>query len=91
MENNKVEPSTSLTKVQAEVLNDILIDLTVEIGTLSMTASQLTNIKLGDVLATGVNIKDEVSLIYKSNLIATGRLIDQDGFFAIQVIKLVNE
>lgn len=86
MNNNKEK----LQLKKQDIFSDVEVELNVNVGSIEMSMSELLETKPGDTFRTGVQIADEVSLLFKDNLVAKGRLIDQDGYFAIQVSSVEN-
>ena len=75
-----------LSQNQNELLNDITMDLTVEIGRAKIKISELLNLSKGTVIQLDQQADDPLHIYANDKLIAKGHIISANGKYSIRVI-----
>ena len=73
----------------SEVVLDAPLVVRVELGAVSMTASDWARLKPGDVIETGRRVAEPVLLRIAGRVVARGELCDVDGEVGVRVRELV--
>jgi flagellar motor switch/type III secretory pathway protein FliN len=78
-----------------ETLADAVLEapvvVRVELGAVSMAASDWAKLRPGDVLETGTRIAEPVTLRIAGQAVALGELVDVDGELGVRIRELVKE
>ncbi len=69
-----------------ELLNDITMDLTVEIGRAKIKISDLLNLSKGTIVHLDQPADEPLSIYANNKLIAKGHIISSNGKYSIRVI-----
>ena len=67
----------------------VKVDLEVSVGKLTTTLDNVMNIKTGDVIESGIDLEEKVSVLLDGSTIAHGILVDKDGFFAVEITDVL--
>ncbi|AXN30742.1 FliM/FliN family flagellar motor switch protein [Vibrio coralliilyticus] len=67
----------------------VKVDLEVSVGKLTTTLDNIMNIKTGDVIDSGIDLEEKVSVLLDGNTIAHGILVDKDGCFAVEITDVL--
>ncbi|ERB62407.1 FliM/FliN family flagellar motor switch protein [Vibrio coralliilyticus OCN008] len=67
----------------------VRVDLEVSVGKLTTTLDNVMNIKTGDIIDSGIDLEEKVSVLLDGNTIAQGILVDKDGFFAVEITDVL--
>lgn len=70
------------------LLNNVKVDLTVQVGTATMTVDELFSIKKGQVVKLNEAIDKPINLLLDDKVIAKGKLTVCDDNFAIEVMQV---
>ena len=70
------------------LLNNVKVDLTVQVGTATMTVDELFSIKKGQVVKLNESIDKPINLLLDDKVIAKGKLTVCDDNFAIEVMQV---
>lgn len=70
------------------LLNNVKVDLTVQVGTVTMTVDELFSIKKGQVVKLNEAIDKPINLLLDDKVIAKGKLTVCDDNFAIEVMQV---
>jgi len=73
-----------------KLFSNLQVQLELKVGEITTSVNSVLEIKPGDVLDTEMKISDSVSLLYEGNEIASGILIERDGYFGIQIKRVTN-
>jgi flagellar motor switch protein FliN/FliY len=80
------EQTTALGQNNHELLNDITMELTVEIGRAEIKISDLLNLSKGTVIHLDQQADEPLSIYANNKLIAKGHIIASNGKYSIRVI-----
>lgn len=87
---SQVEPKSSdeavLLQNHTDLLNDITMDLTVEIGRAKIKISELLNLSKGSVIQLDQQADEPLHIYANDKLIAKGHIISANGKYSIRVI-----
>ncbi|NOJ23555.1 FliM/FliN family flagellar motor switch protein [Vibrio coralliilyticus] len=67
----------------------VKVDLEVSVGKLTTTLDNVMNIKTGDIIDSGIDLEERVSILLDGNTIAQGILVDKDGCFAVEITDVL--
>ncbi|WP_019275043.1 FliM/FliN family flagellar motor switch protein [Vibrio coralliilyticus] len=67
----------------------VKVDLEVSVGKLTTTLDNVMNIKTGDIIDSGIDLEEKVSVLLDGNTIAQGILVDKDGCFAVEITDVL--
>ncbi|MGY3686814.1 FliM/FliN family flagellar motor switch protein [Vibrio coralliilyticus] len=67
----------------------VKVDLEVRVGKLTTTLDNVMNIKTGDIIDSGIDLEEKVSVLLDGNTIAQGILVDKDGCFAVEITDVL--
>lgn len=70
------------------LLNNVKVNLTVEVGTATMSVEELFSIKKGQVLKLNESIDKPINLLLDDKIIAKGKLMVSDENFAIEIMQV---
>ncbi|MBN2359072.1 MAG: FliM/FliN family flagellar motor switch protein [Deltaproteobacteria bacterium] len=70
------------------LLHDIAVPLVVEIGRVKMTASDVVNLRIGQVFDLRRSPHDPVDLVVQNRLIGKGELVEVDGNLGVRLLNL---
>ncbi|HEV8245257.1 MAG TPA: FliM/FliN family flagellar motor switch protein [Polyangiaceae bacterium] len=85
MSGNDDEPEALL----AEVVLEAPVVVRVELGTVSLTAAEVAEMRAGDVIETGRRLAEPVVLRVAGRAIARGDLVDVEGELGVRIRELV--
>ncbi len=85
MSSSENKPETSL----AEVVLEAPVVVRVELGSVSLSAAEVTSLRPGDVLETGRKLAEPVVLRVAGKAIARGDLVDVEGELGVRIRELV--
>ena len=77
--------------VKMDLLSDITLRLTVEVGSTSLTLASLLDLGEGSVLELDRQVNDPLDLLVNGTLIARGEIVETNGRFGIRVIEVAQE
>ncbi|QUJ68525.1 FliM/FliN family flagellar motor switch protein [Photobacterium sp. GJ3] len=75
-------------KVSFNTFSDIEVNLDVLIGEIKTDIGSLMNLSAGDILKSDVKISNKIDLNLNGNKIAEGILVEEDGYFALQIVSI---
>lgn len=73
----------------AELLSDIPLQLTVEVGRLPVTAEEIVGLKAGHVFDLRRGAAEPVDLSVNGKIIAQGELVEVEGNLGVRILALV--
>ena len=74
------------TSENLEILNDVVMEITVEIGRAKMKISDLLNLKKGSVIELAQAAEDPLKIFANDKQIATGLIISTNGKYSIKIM-----
>lgn len=72
------------------LVGDIEVQCMVRVGTLSMTISQLQQLKLGQELHLQQKTFEPVEIVLNNRIIARGELMSHEDYFAVQITEIAS-
>lgn len=88
IEISKVEAQPSgeaLLPLNMGLIGSLEVQLTADLGQTKMTVAQLYSLQKGAVVQLNSEIQQDIELMLHGKVVARGRLVAQDGHFAIEV------
>ena len=82
---NSSESSSSLHN-NANILEDIYMDLSVEIGRAKIKISELLELKAGSIIELAQKTDEPLSIFANDKLIAQGHIVSSNGKYSIKII-----
>jgi len=74
--------------VKLDMLADITVCVTVEVGSASMTLASLLELSEGSVLELDRQVNDPLDLFVNGTLVARGEIVETNGRFGIRVLDV---
>ncbi len=91
---NELEGDTGATGTGAEINLDLLMDiqvtLSVEIGRTRLSIKDLLALTQGSVVELGREVNEPLDLMVNGTLIARGEVVEADGRFGLRLIDVVS-
>lgn len=69
---------------------DVRVELTVELGNAELTVQQLFDLKKNGVLKLDANVNSDLLIKLNGNVVATGKLVAVDDNFGVQITQVTN-
>jgi flagellar motor switch protein FliN/FliY len=94
VEYSKVDAAPSgepLLPVDLGLVGDVEVQLTGHIGQCAMSVATLYALKKGDIVGLGADVNQPIELSLHGKVVARGRLVAQDGKFAIEVTEVASD
>jgi flagellar motor switch protein FliN/FliY len=82
-------PTSRMGKM--DLLADISLRLTVEVGSASLTLASLLDLGEGSVLELDRQVNDPLDLLVNGTLIAKGEIVETNGRFGIRIIDVAQD
>ena len=82
---------TGLTKTDLEMLHDVELRVTAELGRTKMTIGEITNLTTGSIVTLTKGAGEPADLRINDQLFASGEVIVMDGYFAVKITKLLSQ
>lgn len=79
------KPERLFTEEHIDILNDVVMDITVEIGRAKMKISELLNLKKGSVIELAQSAEEPLQIFANDKLIAKGVIISSSGKYCIKI------
>lgn len=76
----------ALFNEHADMMNDMMIDVSIEIGTSKMKLSELLNLSEGTMIQLEQKSDDPLILYVNDKVIAKGHIISSNGKFSLRII-----
>ena len=83
-------PSGEKNTGSIDFLHDVKVRFTVELGRTKMLVRDVLKLKEGALIALDRNDGDEVNILVNDHLFARGRLKTVDGYYAVQIVKILD-
>jgi flagellar motor switch protein FliN/FliY len=74
------------TEEHIDILNDVVMDITVEIGRAKMKISDLLNLKKGSVIELAQTADEPLHIFANEKLIAKGVIISANGKYCVKIL-----
>jgi len=74
--------------VKLDMLADITVRVTVEVGSASLTLASLLELNEGSVLELDRQVNDPLDLFVNGTLVARGEIVETNGRFGIRVLDV---
>jgi len=75
----------ALLPLNMDLIGTLEVQLTADLGQTKMTVAQLYSLQKGAVVQLDSEIQQDIELMLHGKVVARGRLVAQDGHFAIEV------
>lgn len=72
------------------LLAGVSVRLTVEVGSTTMTLSELAALEAGSIIALDRKVGEPLDICANGSLVARGEIVSVDGRYGIRVTELVN-
>ncbi|MGQ3892735.1 FliM/FliN family flagellar motor switch protein [Legionella sp. CNM-4043-24] len=73
------------TEEHIDILNDVVMDITVEIGRAKMKISELLNLKKGSIIELAQGADEPLHIFANEKLIAKGVIISANGKYCVKI------
>jgi len=77
--------------VKMDLLADVSLRVSVEVGSASLTLAALLDLGEGSVLELDRQVNEPLDLLVNGTLIAKGEIVETNGRFGIRVIEVAQE
>lgn len=77
--------------VKMDLLADISVRVTVEVGSASLTLASLLELGEGSVLELDRQVNDPLDLLVNGKLVARGEIVETNGRYGIRVIDVAQD
>lgn len=77
--------------VKMDLLADISVRVTVEVGSASLTLASLLDLGEGSVLELDRQVNDPLDLLVNGTLVARGEIVETNGRFGIRVTDVAQD
>lgn len=77
--------------VKMDLLADISVRVTVEVGSASLTLASLLDLGEGSVLELDRQVSEPLDLLVNGTLVARGEIVETNGRFGIRVIDVAQD
>ena len=74
--------------IKLDMLADITVRVTVEVGSASLTLASLLELSEGSVLELDRQVNDPLDLFVNGTLVARGEIVETNGRFGIRVLDV---
>ena len=74
--------------IKLDMLADITVRVTVEVGSASLTLASLLELNEGSVLELDRQVNDPLDLFVNGTLVARGEIVETNGRFGIRVLDV---
>lgn len=81
------EGSTTLVKRDTSLIGHVAVDVSVNVGELSIDVESLFNLKSGDVLTLNESVDEPLTLVVDGKPIAKGYLVAVGDCFGVQIVE----
>ncbi|WP_448214088.1 FliM/FliN family flagellar motor switch protein [Colwellia sp. MEBiC06753] len=78
----------SAVKPQFAFVKNVEVALVAKIGGRILTIEELYQLKMGEIVSLDTDVDQSVALCVEDTVVAEGRLVAQDGKYALQVTHL---
>jgi|GEM_PF-3918983 len=85
-QDNQDKQERVFTDQHIDILNDVVMDITVEIGRAKMKISELLNLKKGSVIELAQGADEPLHIFANEKLIAKGVIISASGKYCVKIM-----
>ncbi len=78
-------------KTDIDMLRDVELRVTAELGRTKLTIGEITNLAVGSIVSLSKSAGDPADLRINDQLFASGEVIVMDGYFAVKITKLLSK
>ncbi len=86
MVSDSIEPEQSYTTQQMDILNNVTMNITVQIGKAKIKISELLNLKKGSIVELHQEANEPLQIYANEKPIAKGTIITANGKYCVKVI-----
>ena len=76
--------------IDLNLVSDMQIQMSANLGSVSLTVEQLTQLQVGEVVNLDQGIDELIALKANGQALAYGRLVAQDDHFALEIQEVVS-
>ncbi|MCB1142056.1 MAG: flagellar motor switch protein FliN [Leptospiraceae bacterium] len=87
---NSPKPVSGANSSNLNLLMDVTMSLTVELGRTNMLIKDVLTITEGAVVELDKNVGEDVDILANGKLIGRGKIIVLDDYYAIQITHIIN-
>ena len=85
----QLEPAVPKVRTRADILNNVWVDVTVELGRKNMTVSELSNLKEQDVIELDKLAGEAFEIRVNGRLFAAGEVVVVTDMMAVRLTSLI--
>ena len=85
------EPGFTHGRADIDMLRDVELNVTAELGRTKMTIGEITNLTGGSVVTLAKGAGEPADLRINDQLFASGEVIVMDGYFAVKITRLLSK
>jgi flagellar motor switch protein FliN/FliY len=87
LENN---PESSAGDIDLDMLMDVPVTMSVEVGRKSLTIKELLSLTPGSVVSFDRSVTEPMDIMINGTLIARGEVVSADGKFGLRLVDVVS-
>jgi len=84
-------PDRGAVRADLEMLRDVELRVTAELGRAKMTLGEITSLTGGSIVTLNKAAGEPVDLRINDQMFASGEVIVMDGYFAVKITKLLSK
>jgi len=88
---NAIDNATHIQADKMNLLNDVTVQLTIEVGRAKLTIRDLLALKKDSILELDKASGDPVDIYVNGRLIAKGNIINANGKYCVRLINVMND
>ena len=83
-------PSGNAGEIDIEMLMDVPVYMTVEVGNKKMTIKELLSLTPGSVVTFDRRVTEPMDIMVNGTLVARGEVVSADGQFGVRLVDIVS-
>ena len=83
-------PAPSSGDIDLEMLLDVPVTMTVEVGRKSLTIKELLSLTPGSVVSFDRSVTEPMDIMINGTLVARGEVVSADGKFGLRLVDVVS-
>ena len=83
-------PASPGGEIDIEMLMDVPVHMTVEVGRKQMTIKELLSLTPGSVVAFDRSVNEPMDIMINGTLVARGEVVSADGKFGLRLVDVVS-
>lgn len=83
-------PSGNAGEIDIEMLMDVPVHMTVEVGRKKMTIKELLSLTPGSVVTFDRSVTEPMDIMVNGTLVARGEVVSADGQFGLRLVDVVS-